>query len=389
MSSKLLSSGGYGCVYYPSISCRGHKTSKRSVTKLQVSNESSDNEMAISKIIRDIPMYKNYFIPVISSCPLKLKQLKDDIIEECDVLKNNEDVVLMEMDYVNGMTLGDYLTKNNSIKHIINSLISTYTYLLHSLNILNQHNIVHFDFKGDNIMYNINKNIPLIIDFGLSIDLENVKESNLDFYFFTYSPSYYVWCPEIHFICYLVNIDNKLTREKIKEMCHTIVDNNKDFINILSDSFLDEYTDNMVNYYLQFVDMKKDDIIKKLLQTSHTWDNYSLANIYIRIISRIYPDGFTKNDFIIDFIQLLLNVINPDPNRRYSIHKCLDTFENIVTSNDYNSFADVLDSLKIHRKHFNTEISKRSSTIVNKNEGENEIENEGENESRSRTMTKQ
>ena len=36
MSSKLLSSGGYGCVYYPSISCRGNKTSKKSVTKLQV-----------------------------------------------------------------------------------------------------------------------------------------------------------------------------------------------------------------------------------------------------------------------------------------------------------------------------------------------------------------
>ena len=363
MSSKLLSSGGYGCVYYPSISCRGHKTSKNSVTKLQVSNAASDNEMAISKIITEIPMYKNYFVPVISSCPLKLKQLKDDIIKECDVLKRNKDVMLMEMDYINGMTLDTYLTKNMNIKHVVNSIISTYTYLLHSLYILNQHNIVHFDFKGDNIMYNIDKNIPLIIDFGLSIDLENVKPTNLDFYFFTYSPSYYVWCPEIHFLCYLINVDDMLSREKIKDMCHTIIDNNKGLINILSDSFLDEYTNNMIEYYSQFVDMKKDDIIKLLLQTSHTWDNYSLANIYIRTITKIYPDGFTKNKFVIDFVQLLLNIINPNPNKRYGIHKCLNTFEDIVSKTDYNSFANVLDSLKIHRKHFNTEIIKESSTL--------------------------
>ena len=27
--SKMLSSGGYGCVYYPSISCKGKRTSKK------------------------------------------------------------------------------------------------------------------------------------------------------------------------------------------------------------------------------------------------------------------------------------------------------------------------------------------------------------------------
>ena len=29
MSSKLISSGGYGCVYYPSINCSGNKTNKK------------------------------------------------------------------------------------------------------------------------------------------------------------------------------------------------------------------------------------------------------------------------------------------------------------------------------------------------------------------------
>ena len=271
----------------------------------------------------------------------------------------------MEMDYINGDTLDNYLIKNKDIKHLINSIISSYTYLLHSLNILNQNNIVHFDFKGDNIMYNDTKNIPLIIDFGLSIDLENISSDTLSFYFFTYSPSYFIWCPEIHFLCYLINIDNKLTKSKISKICHTIINSNKGLINILSDSFLDNYTNSMITYYSQFIDMKKDDIIKILLKTSHTWDNYSLANIYIRIITKMYPDGFTNNPFIIDFIELLLNVINPNPDKRYGFSKCLDTFEDIITNNNYDSFNNIIDSLKIHKKHFNKEINKTSTTINN------------------------
>ena len=361
--SKMLSSGSYGCVYYPSISCKGKRTSKKSVTKLQLSDESADNEMEISKIIRQIPMYKNFFVPVTSSCPLKLRELKKDIIQECDVLKKDKDVVLMEMSFVTGMTLDKYLTNNKNPKHVINSFISSYTYLLHSLQLLNKYNIVHFDLKGNNIMFNTEKNIPLIIDFGMSIDLEKVTPDTLDFYFFSYAPSYYVWCPEIHFLSYLIHINDELTKEKIDEICHDTIDNNNSLINILSDSFLDSYMTNMISYYSQFIGMRKEQIIKELLKTSHTWDNYSLANIYIRIISKIYPDGFNKNDFIVKFVQLLLEILNPNPNKRLSIPKCLEKFENILTTSKRGEFKNVLDSLKIHRKRFNKNISDESKTL--------------------------
>tara|TARA_Y100000287_G_scaffold96694_1_gene77172 strand:- start:414 stop:1319 length:906 start_codon:yes stop_codon:yes gene_type:complete len=292
-----------------------------------------------------------------------MRELKKDIIKECDVLKKDKDVILMEMNFITGMTLDDYLIKNKNPKYIINSLISCYTYLLHSLQILNKYNIVHFDLKGNNIMFNTEKNIPLIIDFGMSIDLENVTSETLDFYFFSFAPSYYVWCPEIHFLNYLINVNDQLTREKINEICHKTINNNKSLINILSDTFLDSYTQNMKLYYSRFIGMSKGDIIKELLKTSHTWDNYSLSNIFIRIISKIYPDGFDKNDFIIRFIQLLLGTLNPNPNKRISISSCLDKFENILTTSKRAEFKDVLDSLKIHRKRFNKNINNESKTL--------------------------
>ena len=365
MSSKLISSGGYGCVYYPSINCSGNKTNKKnSVTKIQIADESAENEVYISKIIRDIPMYNKYFVPVISHCPLRLKELKNDIIKECDVLSKKKDAMLMELKYIRGVTFDNYLISSNSEKHTVNSIISSYTYLLNALYVLNKNNIIHFDLKGNNIMYNTEKNIPMIIDFGLSIDLENIDINELNTYFFTYSPSYYIWCPEIHFLCYIVNENDRVTKSDIHKICNDIISSNKGLNKILSKSFIRKYVNSMISYYSQFINMKKEDIISILLQTSHTWDNYSLSNIYIKIISKIYADGFTKNSFISEFIKLLLNAIAPNPNKRYGLNKCVSTFENIISKGNYNAFKNVVDSLKINKEKIKDMVKKDKEIIA-------------------------
>lgn len=364
MSSKLISSGGYGCVYYPSINCSGNKTNKKnSVTKIQIADQSADNEVNISKIIKKIPMYSKHFVPVISHCPLKIKELKDDIVKECDVISKKKDVMLMELNYIRGITFDDYLLNSENERHAINTIISSYTYLLNALHILNKNNIIHFDLKGNNIMYNTEKNIPLVIDFGLSIDLENIDMNKLDNYFFTYSPSYYIWCPEIHFLCYIVNVNDKVNKNDIQKICNDIISNNKALNKILSKSFIKKYIDSMISYYSQFINMEKKNIIKILLETSHTWDNYSLSNIYIKIISKIYSSGFTKNSFISKFIELLLNTITPNPNKRYGLNKCVSTFENIISKGDYTAFKNVVDSLKINKHNFKDMIKKEKKVM--------------------------
>ena len=39
---------------------------------------------------------------------------------------------------------------------------------------LREKNIIHYDLKGSNILYSEKKKIPLIIDFGLSINMNNI-----------------------------------------------------------------------------------------------------------------------------------------------------------------------------------------------------------------------
>ena len=48
LKSKLLSQGGFGCIYYPGLKCNGKpQNNKNVVSKLQKKDDSSDNEIKI------------------------------------------------------------------------------------------------------------------------------------------------------------------------------------------------------------------------------------------------------------------------------------------------------------------------------------------------------
>ena len=83
IGGKLLSEGGYGCVFHPEVNCEGKEMqNKEFVTKIQQKDFSAENEIKIGKILKekyenrnDKPLINN-FVPVISSCPIKMSKLK-------------------------------------------------------------------------------------------------------------------------------------------------------------------------------------------------------------------------------------------------------------------------------------------------------------------------
>lgn len=365
--SNLLSNGGYGCVYYPSISCKGKQNiSKKSVTKIQKNDESAENEIHISNIITKTRYHKNHFVPVTKSCGVNVSQLSTNLKTKCDIFqKKGDEYILMDMPFINGSTLNEHLKQNKKPNDVMNNLISSYEYLLVSIQFLVNSNIVHYDLKGNNIMYDSEKNIPLIIDFGMSIDLEDINK-DIEFYFFTYAPSYYYWCPEIHFINYIIHSKKykPLTKDDIDKVSLEILKHNDAITNNMSQDFNDNYFTYMKKYYYRFINIDTKDVIQELLNYTNTWDNYSLSIIYLKILNNIYPDGYEDNDFISGFSQLLLFNLHPDPKKRYSIDKTREKLSSILLDTNMETFVDVLDSLKLHRDTFNTSLVKTEKQSV-------------------------
>jgi len=363
----LLSSGAYGCVYYPEITCKGNTRKSKGdyVTKLQKKDESAQNEIEIGALVRKIPRYQSYFVPILSSCPISLHEIKDDELAKCDAIKkDNKNMVLMKMRYVDHETFFKYMTSLKDKPRLMNVLLSSYNHLLSALQSLQENDIIHYDLKGNNILYEREKNSPLIIDFGMSIDVTKLREDTYDFYFFKYAPDYYVWCPEIHLINYIIEMKPSIvTKTIVDTVIREIFEHHRPFNRVFSREFLAEYKESLRDIWNLYVGRKSSIVLHALITTWKSWDNYSLSMLYLRILYYIFPDGFEKNEFISRFSLVLLQNLHPDPSKRYSIEETIKYYNDNLIVGTTRTFEHVLDSLVQHREKFNAKIKEDEEKI--------------------------
>ena len=81
-----------------------------------------------------------------------------------------------------------------------------------------QKKLIHYDIKGTNILFDTNKQVPLLIDFGLSIQVEKINVDKLKDIFYVYAPEYYIWSLEIHYLCYLLNKNKEPTIDELNSL---------------------------------------------------------------------------------------------------------------------------------------------------------------------------
>ena len=322
LGGALFSEGAYGCVFYPSM----YKRSKyKYVSKIQRNNFSAKNEIYIGNVVKEHPYFLNHFVPVVDSQSIDIKKIDDEDIEECNIFKKykTSDFLNMKIYYVKGNNFLSYiLTNKSSDFNFVSLLINSYNHLLNSLHMLTSMNIVHYDLKGNNIMFNEINKLPLILDFGLSIKMDELKADNMDKFFYIYAPDYSPWCLEIHYISYLIKVNKDPSISDLENMVSQYVDNDTNPINILfSQDFIDKYKRLCMNQLKKYKSMGSVDAISYILTTWKTWDNYSLSIIYMSFFYYIYSSKVPKQDFIKIILETLLLNLHPDPERRLSVEE--------------------------------------------------------------------
>ena len=62
IGGKLLSEGGFGCIFHPGINCNGSiMESKKYVSKIQRYNKNAENEIKIGKALQEVRGFENHF----------------------------------------------------------------------------------------------------------------------------------------------------------------------------------------------------------------------------------------------------------------------------------------------------------------------------------------
>ena len=229
--NTLLSEGAYGCIFKPGYTCQGKQEKKKYITKIQKKGPNSENELEIGKKIKKIKNYDLYFSPILKNCNLSMTNLLNQKeIKQCDLIKQeikqqNHQLKTPEFQsnrirYILGKTIGKTLeikiqeytyyqqTNNQSQNHPFYFLLENHKYLLKSLSILQKKRIIHYDLKQNNIMFDNQNNIPIIIDFGISILTKKIDAKTPDITFlkksFYNDSEYLAWPLDVMFLSSLV-----------------------------------------------------------------------------------------------------------------------------------------------------------------------------------------
>ena len=410
INDDFLGEGSYGCVYYPGIDCKGKKNTKKTVTKVQDINFYSKNEKNIGLLIKkNIKNFKNYFSPIIKACivtfdiieksNLNLKKCDtlfedynssianvinytytnytnydtsdtNDTNDTNDTLKQKvyTEYFLMYSYYIKNKSLKEYYSNNTNYVNYVISILNNFSYLLTSLTLLNKNKIIHNDLHINNILINLKTNKPIIIDFGLSFQINNcykLNKNTIDFYYlkkfiFDFRTDHYHINIEKRFLCFFIyntnedfysvidsnNVANLLTKTTIDLFINDSYDsilNNSEISDFFSNDELSEYKKALQQFYYQFHNKMKYPtytvIAKYLLDFVYAYnDLYSLTIdfLYIYYNNKVFLENNSTNEnknlkiFLDFFIQLYKKVLYPDPNMRLKLNEVYNIYMFII-----------------------------------------------------------
>ena len=201
-------------------------------------------------------------------------------------------------------------------------------------------------------MYSFESNLPLIIDYGLSIDITKVKEK-LTQYFYT-SGIYTPWCLEIHLLNYLLNNNPNPTKIELNELAYRFLygdedlpDGNKTILLQFSKKFIDNYFKLCEKQLLSYMNLTFEKKVEKILKSFKTWDNYALSIAFLHLLKPLFKmeEGFKKSALMIFWTQLLLENIHPNPEKRNSIENTIIMFNKFFFENHDYSFDTIKKSI--------------------------------------------
>jgi serine/threonine protein kinase len=319
---QLLNQGAHGCIYRPEIKCDSTIGSPKYISKIQTNIENVKSEMEIGELIKEkIKDYIYYYAPLLESCEVSLKEIPKDEKDKCELLQNynekNEIIpetkkyISTKIRYVGNEELETYMhnlpQEDKSL--IKEKLEGSYKYLCWGLKKLADNDIIHFDIKEKNIVYDANARLPIIIDFGISFTTLTLNKSNYQNIFYT-KRYYPYWCFDIYLISNIVQVilqpieNNIPTIQKLPyvvtktvnlEIIEKIYDKYYlefiEFVKVYLPGFndtelLESKKQTIEYYYLLYKDKNWEELVEKELRPEiyRTWDHYSLAFTYLIII---------------------------------------------------------------------------------------------------------
>lgn len=308
----------------------------KTICKMKRLDFFANNELNNSKLVSEIPHYKQYFYICETSAELKLTELTNESWYLTDKKGSDINSILIKFDDRGKLIyLKTYLKALSSPKKYIYYLVQFYAQLLKTVDLLVEKQIVHNYLKFDSLRVDSASNL-LLCNFTYSLNVRSMG-SNTEYiksFFVEYDPAYLEWPLEIHLLCYLLtNKLSSLSLLNIETVLNDVITKNT-ILRIFGDTFVSSYKEEGLEYFQKYVNLPFNEMIKDIFEQYKSWDNYALSIMYLRILIGIHRNIKIQNKFIILFMKLLVSNIHLNPLKRHSISE---------TTNKWNQLLDTLE----------------------------------------------
>lgn len=187
-AGKILNSGSYGCVFYPSINCSNSKSNYNTISKLMTYKDAVEEykkSIEIKNIlIKHFPEYEKYIILSENICSISFLSKSDlENFYKCYLFENMgvtpetvndnlQNLLVLNQKY-GGIELQKYLQSQsqNNIGKILLKMASLIKLCIVPINKLE---VYHSDLKADNLL--VDKDNLYIIDWGIAIIQPTLKD---------------------------------------------------------------------------------------------------------------------------------------------------------------------------------------------------------------------
>jgi len=358
MKSKIIGFGSFGYIFSPCLIFNENLNINKDeyITKL-LYHEDAEDELNFIKLINKIDISCNYHLGKYYKTKL-IKDIHKNIIDDYNLFHfkkfkmNINDLTPIIMKN-GGRNLNHYAkkfklyTKNNI--DIIYSFLIEYYKLLEGIKLFNDNNIVLHDIKPANILYDINKNKLVFIDFSLTNTKNNIinlsKDSNYDLSIhhssFPFELNYYNYDKysnlkmgsnlDIDVLC--LRLDLGLNKNiKITNMDKKLLDSFNSLSNYYYNAKEHNKNDIINNMLIKFkfllLDLKKIKYDEFIFKSLNTLDSYSYGITLIFILNHI--EHIIPNELSIVLMDLAIKLSFIDLNNRLSIEEGLEKFKDIL-----------------------------------------------------------
>lgn len=278
---KLFDEGMYGCIFTPQLKCK-NKTKKSDDIQEEISlplsklilKDEAQHEYNISKVIHQIPLWRNYFVVSESICmPDPIQKNKE--LYDCPVIEGHKlsEFRILDMSY-GGTSLNIYKINLRTFNFMDNII-----HLIEACAILNLFGIIHRDIHSGNIVIDSSE-VFRIIDFNIALYAVDITSNKLQH---KYDYNLSQESPDSTLVnAIMLGFDGEKIIDSIIYKKSIV----KKIRNILNIS-VQEQLQSLEHFYLNSKSAKAGDSAKWFSVYWRTIDSWAIGVIIINIISKL------------------------------------------------------------------------------------------------------